>query len=175
MTNLPARARDARAFADEAHGDQRYGKDRYVVHLDEVVAILLEYGWDKEDVLCGGLLHDVLEDTPVTEPELRARFDDRITRITAFCTDEPGETRAIRKELTYARMGRQLAGAPEWGAEAAAVKLADRLANVRRCVLDGDDRQLGVYRREHPALTGALGGDAAHARMWTELDGLLAG
>jgi (p)ppGpp synthase/HD superfamily hydrolase len=175
MTTLPQRARDARAFADAAHGEQRYGADRYVVHLDEVVAILLEYGWEHEDALCGGLLHDVLEDTEVTEPELRARFGDRVTAITAFCTDEPGKSRAVRKERTYARMGRQLDAGPEWGAEAAAVKLADRLANVRRCVLDGDGRQLGVYQREHPALTIALGGDAAHAAMWRELDGLLAG
>ena len=30
----------ARAFAVQAHGDQRYGDEPYVVHLDEVAAIV---------------------------------------------------------------------------------------------------------------------------------------
>ncbi len=170
--NLSDYVLDARAFADRSHGEQTYGGERYVVHLDEVVAILLDYGWTDDDTLAGGLLHDVLEDTDVAEPDLRARFSDHVIAITVFCTDEPGPSRAVRKEATYARMGRQLDESPAWGPQAAAVKLADRLANVRRCVLDADGRQLGVYRREHPALRIALGGYEVHALMWAELDGL---
>lgn len=59
------------AFADEAHGDQmrKYVPKRYIVHPIEVMEICREYTQELP-VLAAALLHDVLEDTPVTEQEI---------------------------------------------------------------------------------------------------------
>jgi (p)ppGpp synthase/HD superfamily hydrolase len=59
-------------FADRAHGSQtrKYTTERYVVHPVRVMEMVR--GYDKDlPVLCAALLHDVLEDTPVTQNEIR--------------------------------------------------------------------------------------------------------
>lgn len=60
-----------RAFADAAHGDQtrKYSGDRYIVHPVRVMETCRQYD-NSLPVLAAALLHDVLEDTPVTEDEL---------------------------------------------------------------------------------------------------------
>ncbi|WMJ72702.1 HD domain-containing protein [Cytophagaceae bacterium ABcell3] len=60
-----------RSYADRAHGDQKrkYTGERYIVHPVRVMNICREYT-DELPVLAAALLHDVLEDTPVTAEEL---------------------------------------------------------------------------------------------------------
>ncbi len=55
------------AFADEAHGDQmrKYVPKRYIVHPIEVMEICRQYTTELP-ILAAALLHDVLEDTPVS-------------------------------------------------------------------------------------------------------------
>ena len=62
-----------RDFADQAHGEQmrKYVPKRYIVHPEEVMEICREYT-DELPVLAAALLHDVLEDTPVTEQDIAA-------------------------------------------------------------------------------------------------------
>jgi (p)ppGpp synthase/HD superfamily hydrolase len=163
----------ARQWALRAHGAQRYGEDPYVVHLDEVVAILKEFGWSEPEVLAAGYLHDVVEDTAVTQHDVVERLGERVAHMVAFCTDEEGPDRATRKQHTYARMRAVLAQEPTWGAQASAVKLADRLANVRRCVAGQNARLLAVYSTEHSSLMKALGGQASHQPLWDALAELL--
>ncbi len=59
-------------YADTAHGDQmrKYTSDRYIVHPVRVMEMVREYN-GQLPVLCAALLHDVLEDTPVTAEEMR--------------------------------------------------------------------------------------------------------
>lgn len=59
-------------FADRSHGDQlrKYTFDRYIVHPVRVMEILENYTMDLP-VLAAALLHDVLEDTPVTKQNLQ--------------------------------------------------------------------------------------------------------
>jgi (p)ppGpp synthase/HD superfamily hydrolase len=59
------------AFADRAHGQQtrRYTPERYIVHPVRVMELCREYTPD-EAVLAAALLHDVLEDTPVTRAQM---------------------------------------------------------------------------------------------------------
>ncbi|HEX8531510.1 MAG TPA: HD domain-containing protein [Cytophagales bacterium] len=59
------------AFADRAHGQQtrRYTPERYIVHPVRVMELCREYTAD-EAVLAAALLHDVLEDTPVTRKQM---------------------------------------------------------------------------------------------------------
>ncbi len=66
---------EAFVFAAESHGNQvRYSGEPYVVHTVSVAAILAGMEIDRETIIAS-LLHDVLEDTPVTTEELRDKFD----------------------------------------------------------------------------------------------------
>jgi (p)ppGpp synthase/HD superfamily hydrolase len=60
-----------RDFADKAHGEQmrKYTPERYIVHPVRVMKICREYT-DDITVLAAALLHDVLEDTPVTQEDI---------------------------------------------------------------------------------------------------------
>jgi (p)ppGpp synthase/HD superfamily hydrolase len=175
----------ARDFATKAHGNQQYGNQPYVVHLDAVVTILQEFGITDPQILAAGYLHDTLEDTKVTLPQLDAAFgyhpDGTTTEvgfIVDFCTDEPGPNRRTRKAATYKRIRATLdklsAGACN---NAISVKLADRLANIRQSVLNNGSL-LDMYRRERETFRAALEVPAEHLTpplraMWDEYNRLL--
>jgi (p)ppGpp synthase/HD superfamily hydrolase len=59
-------------FADKAHGNQmrRYSPERYIVHPIRVMETCKRYTNDIS-ILGAALLHDVLEDTPVTKEEMK--------------------------------------------------------------------------------------------------------
>lgn len=59
-------------FGDAAHGEQlrKYAPDRYMVHPKRVMERLRSYT-DDITILAAALLHDVIEDTPVTAPEIK--------------------------------------------------------------------------------------------------------
>lgn len=156
----------ARAFAIEAHGDQKYGERPYAHHLDAVVALLAPYGEQAQVV---GYLHDVVEDTAVSKAQVQARFGEHIAACVSLLTDEPGATRKERKAKTYARLA-QVTG-PE--ALALVVKTADRLANVRACVADAQRSLWEVYRSEHPTFKQAAYRPGLCDPLWLELDALL--
>jgi len=60
-----------REYADNAHGTQmrKYTPERYIVHPIRVMETCRNYDASLP-VLAAALLHDVIEDTPVTEQEL---------------------------------------------------------------------------------------------------------
>lgn len=62
-----------RDFADQAHGQQmrKYTPERYIVHPVRVMNICREYTNDVT-MLAAALLHDVIEDTPVTKEDIHA-------------------------------------------------------------------------------------------------------
>jgi len=80
----------ARAFALEAHGEQRYGSRPYHVHLDSVAELVEEHG---EEAQALAYLHDVVEDTPVQIDAIAEAFGRRIADCVAILTDEPGGSR----------------------------------------------------------------------------------
>lgn len=84
-----------RDFADQAHGEQlrKYTPDRYIVHPVRVMQLCRPYT-DNIAVLASALLHDVLEDTPVTADQIR-------TFLKEFMDDETiNETLNLVLELT---------------------------------------------------------------------------
>jgi (p)ppGpp synthase/HD superfamily hydrolase len=157
---------DARSFAITAHGSQRYGARPYVFHLDAVVELLSPYGVEAQIV---GYLHDVVEDTAVTKDDVRDRFGDLVAQCVSLLTDAPGANRAERKAGTYARLA-TVAGPGEL---ALVVKAADRLANVRSCVVDQRCGLWEVYRKEHAAFRRAAYREGLCDPLWEELDALL--
>lgn len=158
----------ARSYAVDMHGTQMYGDHPYAHHLDAVASILAPYGCEAQVI---GYLHDVVEDTDATVADVQARFGDHVAACVALLSDEPGANRKERKSKTYAKLA-QVTGPQEL---ALVVKAADRLANVKACVADQNDRLWTLYRSEHAVFrASAFRADLCN-ELWSELDSLLDG
>jgi (p)ppGpp synthase/HD superfamily hydrolase len=156
----------ARAFAIEAHGQQRYGDQPYSVHLDAVVELLGPYTTDAQAI---GYLHDVLEDTAVTADRVRQEFGELIAQCVKLVSDEPGVNRKERKTRTNAKLSKT----PDELQLALVVKAADRLANLRMSARGGSDTKLDMYRREHAAFREAAFRPGLCDEFWAEMDRIL--
>ena len=121
----------ARIFATAAHAavDQRrkYTNEPYIVHPTEVAATVAGVPGATPEMIAAAWLHDVVEDTQVTEQVIREEFGDAVADIVMWLTDvsrpEDGN-RARRKAIDRAHT----AQAP---AEAQTVKLADLISNTK--------------------------------------------
>ena len=70
-------------------GQQRKGDGiPYIVHPFSVALILMNYTVD-EDVLIGGILHDMIEDTGYTKEQMEQDFGARVTRFVLDVTELP--------------------------------------------------------------------------------------
>lgn len=156
----------AREFAIAAHGDQKYGSSPYSVHLDAVASIIVPYG---EIATTVAYLHDILEDTEITIHEINREFGLFVTTCVEILSDQTGENRKDKKVKTYAKMA-TVTGSLEL---ALTVKAADRLANVRACVQDVNQRLFKVYKFEHAIFKEAVYRSGQCDKIWAELDNLL--
>ena len=79
---------EAIRFAVEAHsGQYRKGTNiPYISHLINVMKILCENNC-KEEIIVAGVLHDVLEDTPVKVEELEANFGTEVAFLVIGATE----------------------------------------------------------------------------------------
>ncbi len=130
-------------FATAHHGDQRRKTGApYLEHLLEAVQILAEgAGVTSRDVLVAAVLHDVVEDTPCTLPDVSEAFGPRVAELVGWVTipvTGPGEDPGTVKE-SYLR---RLSAAP---ADAVLVKLADRASNVQTLRNLSPDGQRAYY------------------------------
>ena len=113
-------------FATKAHGSQgrKYHGTPYISHPLAVAEIVKSVP-HTEEMLMAAVLHDVVEDTPVTIDEIKQEFGDTVAEIVYFLTDiskpEDGN-RAHRKQLD----AEHNANGP---AEAQTVKVADLIHN----------------------------------------------
>lgn len=133
----------ARAFltAYEAHdGIRRKSGEPYIVHPIEVTTILAKMRLDPETV-AAGLLHDVVEDTPLLLTDVEARFGERVMRLVDGATKlgkipwssdgEDGRERAAREKEQQAESLRKMFLAMVDDIGVVLIKLADRLHNMR--------------------------------------------
>ena len=126
MVGRLPRTSGALAFAETAHEGQRRTTDGapFIEHPIEVGWLL--FAADTPDhVIAAGLLHDVLEKTPVTAAELRTRFGVRIARLVAAVSED----QTIRGYASRKAALRQQAAAG--GREALMVFTADKISKVR--------------------------------------------
>ena len=73
--------RKAYDFAKEKHGDQlRRSGEPYIIHPVQVAYTLAELGLD-ESTISAALLHDVVEDTPITHEDIVREFGDEIAEM----------------------------------------------------------------------------------------------
>ena len=123
-------------FAVKAHaGTERRGKGfPYIVHPLEAMEIVSTITADQE-LLAAAVLHDTVEDTEVTEEQIRKEFGDRVASIVASESDtfEDGvkeeDSWHVRKQAAIER----LASA---SMDAKIVALGDKLSNMRAIARD---------------------------------------
>jgi len=161
----------ARQYATKMHGNQMYGDNEpYTVHLDDVEAVLVEFGHTSPILLASGQLHDVREDTQVSKEEFEREFPGMVAVIVEAVTNEPGKNRKERAKLTYPKIAKER--------YAIIVKLADRISNGRaskRKLESGDlqGNKFSMYKKEYPDFRAALyTSDIDILPMWWELDRL---
>lgn len=124
------------AVACMAHDGQRYGDEPYHTHLLDVYSVLVRFGVTDQLTLAAAWLHDVVEDTKITEAMLRTMFIPNLVDIVMLVTCDP--LLSTRKEKH-----RDLYPRTRDNPQAVLVKLADRIANV----MAGGKREM--YQREH--------------------------
>ncbi len=96
----------------------------YIVHPVTVSFLLQREEYDDE-VVCAGLLHDVIEDCDVTKEELAEKLSPRIADLVSWVTELPKEQYSWSERKTAYR--ERLAQAP---LEALAIACADHVANL---------------------------------------------
>lgn len=125
-----ARITEVYEFAKAAHSGQvRDSGDPYVSHPVAVSVILVELGMD-EDSICAALLHDVVEDTPVTMQELVSKFGEEIGQLVDGVTKLSKIPLSTREEQ-QAENVRKMLFAMSKDIRVIIIKLADRLHNMR--------------------------------------------
>jgi len=120
----------AYVYAMKAHGNQkRASGDPYFSHPLEVAAILTDLKLDDATVVTA-LLHDVIEDTPVTRAEIDQLFGPEIGRLVDGLT-KIRRLDLVSKKAEQAENFRKLLVAISSDIRVLLVKLADRVHNMR--------------------------------------------
>ncbi len=125
-----AMIRKAAAFAAEAHkGTFRKGTQiPYIIHPMEVAQIVAMITNDPE-VIAAAYLHDVLEDTDVTEEEIEQAFGSYVLRLVREKTED--------KSLSWKeRKGQTIYHLPGASRDVKILALADKLSNLRSSARD---------------------------------------
>jgi len=120
----------AYVFAMKAHGQQkRESGDPYFSHPLEVAAILTDLKLDDATIVAA-MLHDTIEDTPVTREELEKMFGPEIAGLVDGLT-KLNRLDFATKHAQAAENFRKLLLAIADDARVLLIKLADRLHNMR--------------------------------------------
>ena len=110
-------------------GQLRSSGEAYYYHPFHVCEIIISLGMDSQSI-AAALLHDVVEDTPITLDEIKENFGEEVALIVDgvtkigrifFSTKEQQQAESLRKMLVA--MGKDI--------RVIVIKLADRLHNMR--------------------------------------------
>lgn len=132
-----------RAFqlANDKHKDQcRNSGEPYIIHPLNVAYILADTGLD-DNTICAALLHDVVEDTEVTDDDIRKEFGEEIADMVAGVT-KLGEMMFTSVEERQAEDYRKMFLAMGKDIRVILIKLADRLHNMRTLKYLKRERQI---------------------------------
>ncbi|MBS7527017.1 bifunctional (p)ppGpp synthetase/guanosine-3',5'-bis(diphosphate) 3'-pyrophosphohydrolase [Fusibacter paucivorans] len=110
----------------KAHDGQirKLDLDLYAAHPIEVGMILSKYGFS-DDVICAGILHDTLEDTPLIYDDLIKAFGKHVADLVNDCTEQD-------KSLDWqTRKKRYLAHLETVSDEVRFIVCVDKLTNLK--------------------------------------------
>lgn len=138
-------------LAKEAHKEQfRKSGEPFFIHPLNVAIILAELKLDKETIIAA-ILHDVVEDTYVTEKDLEREFGheiaflvDGVTKLTNF-QQSLAKTEMTKAELKQESF-RKLVMAMSEDIRVVLIKLADRVHNMRTMQFQKPEKQIAISR-----------------------------
>jgi len=123
-------------------GQKRASGEPYLVHPLEVATVLAEMKLDPT-AIAAGLLHDAVEDTPVTIDEIEKLFGEQVAHIVEGVTKIEKINLANREER-QAENVRKMVLAMVDDIRVVLIKLADRLHNMRTLEHLPPERQLQI-------------------------------
>jgi (p)ppGpp synthase/HD superfamily hydrolase len=148
-------------FATNAHGTQlrRYSGRAYIEHPIAVARLVARFEHD-EDMLMAAVLHDTVEDTPVTLNEVEQEFGREVAALVSDLTDVSKPDDGNRKTRKAIDLEHSWSASPR----AKTVKLMDLVHNTGSIVRH-DKSFATVYLREKELLLEALK-DASDPPAW---------
>ena len=138
----------AKFAIDAHHGTERRGKGSpYVIHVFEAAEIVASMTNDPE-LLAAAMLHDVIEDTDITEEDIRMEFGDRIADLVVGESDpeflgmSETESWKLRKQYAIDRLKAH-------NYESKMIALGDKLSNMRAIARDFDEKGDELWKIFH--------------------------
>lgn len=146
-------------YSERMHdGQKRKSGDPYFIHPTHVAGVITELRLDTASV-CAALLHDVVEDTDVTEKDIAQQFGDEVAFLVDGVT-KLGKVNFASKEDRQAESFRKMLIAMARDIRVLLVKLADRLDNMRTLEhmnIDSQERIATETMEIYAPLAGRLG------------------
>src|SRR5271156_5027188 len=137
--------RKAWDFCLEHHkGQKRLSGEPYVLHPLEVALVLAEMKLDST-AIAAGLLHDAVEDTPVTTEDITAKFGEQVAHIVEGVT-KIDKIQFANREDRQAENVRKMLLAMVSDVRVVLIKLADRLHNMRTLEPMPPEKQQSIAR-----------------------------
>ena len=132
-------------YSRQAHkGQKRKSGEDYITHPLHVAEILVDLGMDQESIITA-LLHDVVEDTPVSLQDIKKHFGPKVT----FLLDGVTKISQINFRNNYEKQSeniRKMIVAMGKDVRVILVKLADRLHNLRTLQHMTKERQVAISK-----------------------------
>ena len=133
----------AKIFAEVAHAGQtrKYSNDPYITHPIRVSEII-SHNQGSDEMIAAALLHDVVEDTPVTHDEILDKFGANVSDLVFGLTDVDLSmgNRKTRKALDRDRIASS-------SADVQLIKLADFIDNTSS-IVQNDPNFAKLYLQE---------------------------
>ena len=132
-------------YAKKAHANQkRASGEEYFTHPCAVASILIDLGLDAPPI-AAAFLHDVIEDTPVSEGDVRQEFGDEVLELVLGVT-KLEKIEFTSQEEEQAENFRKIFVAMAKDIRVIIIKLADRLHNMRSLNFLSKERQQRLAR-----------------------------
>ena len=157
-------------FAEKAHANQkRASGEPYFIHPCAVAEILVGLGLDAATI-AAALLHDVIEDTPVTEEDIRRTFGEEVLTLVSGVT-KLDKIKFTSYEEEEAENFRKIFVAMAKDIRVIIIKLADRLHNMRSLNFLSEERQQRMAK-ETLEIFAPLAGRLGISQVKSELEDL---
>lgn len=127
-------------LAEELHkGQKRQSGEDYIIHPLNVADILAQMHADR-DTICAALLHDTLEDTPISKEEIAENFNETVANLVEGVTKISRMNFNSKEEQNMANTRKIITSITD-DLRIVIIKLADRLHNMRTLQYKSENKQ----------------------------------